>query len=42
MNLTALIVYPYHDIQTKRGYMVCLRKAFGDAANTQTYIVRAF
>lgn len=26
----------------KRGYTVCFRKAFGDAANTQTYIVRAF
>lgn len=25
----------------KRGYSVCFRKAFGDAANTQTYIVRA-
>ena len=25
----------------KRGYTVCFRKAFGDAANTQTYIVRA-
>ena len=26
----------------KRGYTVCFSKAFGDAANTQTYIVRAF